>query len=31
AALPRAVAIEFVSKDFGKIRREFTLTTGESS
>ena len=30
-ALPRAVAIEFVSKDFGKIRREFTLTTGESS
>ena len=27
-ALPRAVAIEFVSKDFGKIRREFTLTTG---
>jgi len=25
------VAIEFVSKDFGKIRREFTLTTGESS
>ena len=29
--LPRAVAIEFVSKDFGKIRREFTLTTGESS
>ena len=31
AALPRAVASEFVSKDFGKIRREFTLTTGESS
>ncbi|WP_394222268.1 type II secretion system minor pseudopilin GspJ [Alteromonas gracilis] len=28
-ALPRAVAIEFVSKDFGRIRREFTLTTGE--
>jgi len=30
-ALPRAVAIEFVSKDFGKIRREFTLTTGGAS
>ncbi|GFD70055.1 type II secretion system minor pseudopilin GspJ [Alteromonas sp. KUL106] len=30
-ALPRAVAIEFVSKDFGKIRREFTLTTGSST
>lgn len=29
--LPRAVAIEFVSKDFGKIRREFTLTTGGAS
>ena len=26
AALPKAVAIEFVSKDFGKIRREFTLS-----
>lgn len=31
STLPRAVAVEFVSKDFGKIRREFTLTTGESS
>jgi len=29
--LPRAVAIEFVSKDFGNIRREFTLTTGEAA
>ena len=28
-ALPRAVAVEFVSKDFGKIRREFVLTVGE--
>lgn len=26
--LPRAVAVELVSKDFGKIRREFVLTTG---
>lgn len=28
--LPRAVAIEFVSKDFGRIRREFTLITDSS-
>ena len=25
AALPRAVAVEFVSKDFGRIRREFAI------
>ncbi|WP_334030889.1 type II secretion system minor pseudopilin GspJ [Alteromonas sp. P256] len=29
-ALPRAVAIEFVSKDFGMLRREFTLVSGDS-
>ncbi len=29
-ALPLAIAIEFESKDFGKIRREFTLTAGGS-
>jgi general secretion pathway protein J len=30
--LPKAVAIEFVSKDFGLLRREFALTTtGQSS
>jgi general secretion pathway protein J len=28
--LPRAVAIEFVSKDFGMLRREFTLVSGDS-
>ena len=28
--LPRAVAIEFVSKDFGLLRREFTLISGNS-
>ncbi|MDO6566879.1 type II secretion system minor pseudopilin GspJ [Alteromonas sp. 1_MG-2023] len=30
-ALPTAVAIEFVSKDFGLIRREFVLTGGSAS
>jgi|TARA_R110002153_G_scaffold110271_5_gene251404 general secretion pathway protein J len=29
-ALPTAVAIEFVSKDFGLIRREFALTAGSA-
>ncbi|BFT31963.1 GspJ family T2SS minor pseudopilin variant ExeJ [Alteromonas sp. D210916BOD_24] len=29
-ALPRAVAFEIVSRDFGKIRREFTLTVGNN-
>jgi len=29
ATLPKAVAIEFVSSDFGLIRREFALTAGE--
>ncbi|NDV90758.1 type II secretion system minor pseudopilin GspJ [Alteromonas sp. 345S023] len=29
--LPKAVAIEFVSKDFGLLRREFSLTTKEQS
>lgn len=28
--LPRAVAVEFVSKDFGMLRREFTLVSGDS-
>jgi general secretion pathway protein J len=28
--LPRAVAIEFVSRDFGMLRREFTLVSGDS-
>jgi general secretion pathway protein J len=28
--LPRAIAIEFVSKDFGLLRREFTLISGGS-
>ena len=29
-ALPTAVAIEFVSKDFGLVRREFALTGGSA-
>ena len=29
-ALPTAVAIEFVSKDFGLVRREFALTAGSA-